>query len=146
MQGRWDGELVGVGVIAVRAVEVQRIASEDGFGEGEGGATDVIFVAAAAVEDGRVQDVLDVIEDLRGDIREIGAEERGVGGGGGDEGGREDEAFVGVVANHDFDGFVKGALEQEFAGQGGHEEAVDDGAVVEDAVARPADLDEVGHD
>ena len=141
-----DGELVGEGAIEEGAVEVVGVAGEGGVGEGEDGALEVGGVAVGAGEDGRVEHVLDVGGHGGLDVGEIGGEEGVVGGVVGDGRVGEEQAFVRVVADHDLDVLVEGALQQEAAGEGGREEAVDDGAEAEVAVRRREDLVRVGFD
>lgn len=121
VDGGADGELVRVGLVEEGAVEVVGVAGEGALGGGEDGALVVGRVAVAAVEDGWVEDILNVREHGRADAGEIEGEEFGVRGVVLDGGAGEEEAFVGVVADHDFDVLVERSLKEESAGQGGHE-------------------------
>jgi len=134
VQGRRHGEEVGVGGVGVGFVEVEGVAGEDEFRVQGGGARDLVRIGhgLAAVEDGRVEDVGDVVDHVRvgGDGGEGLEDCLAEGGVVLDEGGGEEEALgmisqymlgwivwkevtdlVGIVSNHDFDISVELAVE-----------------------------------
>ena len=144
--GGRDGELVGEGLVAVRAVEVVGVASEDGLGDDVDGAGEAGGPRVGAVVDGRVERLDDILGDGGFDGGVRGFEVHGEGAVVGDVGGREEGAFVGVVADHDLEVFGEGTLVEQQGGQRGDEGAVDDGLVDVAAVVRGVDLFGVGGD
>ena len=62
-----------------------------------------------------------------------------------DVGASKDKTFVGIVAYHDFEIFVEGTLQEEFAGNGWGDQSIHRGPIGELAVGRISDLNNVGH-
>ncbi len=61
MEGWWDVEHVGVGLVLECEVEVFGVAGEDALRDDESGALEVVCVAISAVEHGRVEDLSDIV-------------------------------------------------------------------------------------
>lgn len=148
MQGRRGGEEVGVGLVLEGFVEVVGVAGEGQLGDDGRGAVEVVGVALGlgTGKVGGVQGVKDVVKGF------------GVGGDGGDSdgelglniglvlagGGCEDEALVGVVADHDLQALVELSTSQQLSGKGRQEVTVNDRSVGEATVGGQADGDCVG--
>lgn len=147
VQGGRDGEDVREGLVVVRAREVEGVAVEDALGNSQGCALELIAVALGAIEDGRVELRGDQLESLVGDSRQVSPQILRVVVVGPNVRRREDEALVGVVADHDAQAAVEFTLQQELARQIWHEPAIHCRPVCEGAVGGiQTDLDDVGLD
>lgn len=97
----------------------------------------MVGVTGAAVENGRVECVGDVLQIGKGGFagRHVGSDELGKCRVGVDEGRGEGDAFVGVVADYDLEVvFVVFSRGEELAGERGNKSTVHHGAVCEGAV------------
>ncbi len=134
MEGRWDAELVSVGLVGKGTVKEVGDAGNGVFGHEEDGAAEVIGIRETAVEDGRVERCCDVRDGAsicawQPQLNEAG---EGVGGVGGWEG--EKDTLGRVVTVHHLDRFVEPAFEEESARGVGYVLTVDNGGVSKCAV------------
>lgn len=124
MRRRRDAKLVSVRLITIREIEIECIAREDAFRDRERGASRFVDVAVGAGEVWWVENGVEVGYDGRGYVGVGGLEGSSIGGLAGDVGGCEVQAFVGVVADHDFYGVVELAVAEELAWESRGEGAV----------------------
>lgn len=111
MQRRRDGKEVCIRLVAVRAAEVVGVAGEDLLGKSLRRTADLVRVALRSVEDGRVERVGDVLDDVVRRRRQITTYVSFVGCIVCDERAGKEETFVGIVTDHDADPAVEVAVQ-----------------------------------